>query len=119
PSPAYGRAAARDAIKSYLARHSAPEAIFCMNDDMAIGCYRGLCDLGLRVPRDVALVGCDGIEHTEYLETPLTTIVQPLDDMSRAAWQLLERRLGDPGAPPQRVKLSARLAVRESSRREN
>lgn len=107
----------RQLIQDYGRQHGWPEAIFCHSDDAALGIYRGLCDLGMCVPQDVALVGCDGIEDTEYLECPLTTLVQPVAAMCATAWQFLQRRLKQPAAPLQQALLQPELALRESSRR--
>ncbi len=84
---------------------------------MAIGAYRALCELGLRVPTDVALVGCDGIEDTEYLERPISTIEQPISEMCALAWDFLQRRIQEPNHPPQRVVLQPKLVIRASSQR--
>lgn len=107
----------RQLIQDYARDHGLPEAIFCHSDDVALGIYRGLCDLKIRVPENVALIGCDGIEDTEYLERPLTTLVQPVAAMCAAAWSFLEQRLKDPAAPLQHVLLEPELAIRESSLR--
>lgn len=104
-------------LKDYIARRGAPDGLFCFNDDMAIGAFRALRDLGLRIPDDVALVGCDGIEDAAYLDPPLTTIVQPLEEMCATAWQFLERRLLQPLLPLQQVTLEPSLEIRGSSRR--
>lgn len=114
-TPRHGRAAARQAIGTYARERGCPEAIFCFNDEVALGCYRGLYDLGVRVPEDVALVGCDGIEATEYLECPLTTIVQPVEAMCALAWQYLAQRIADPTTAPQQAILQSQLVIRESS----
>lgn len=106
----------RQLIRDYVREHGRPEAIFCHSDDAALGVYRGLLDLGVRVPEDVALVGCDGIEDTEYLGCPLTTLVQPVAAMCATAWQFLQQRLDQPGAKPQHAILKPALAIRESSR---
>jgi LacI family transcriptional regulator len=109
------RASARKRIREYCLEFGMPDALFCHNDDVAMGVYRGLLDLGARVPDDVALVGCDGIEDGEYLEVPLTTIVQPIEEMCRIAFQLLERRIQDPASQLQQIDLYPQLVVRQSS----
>jgi LacI family transcriptional regulator len=111
------RPSTRQLIRDYIGRHGCPEAIFSHSDDAALGIYRGLCDLGLRVPDDVALAGCDGIEAVEYLERPLTTLVQPVPEMCAAVWELLLKRMKDPATKPQGIVLKPALAIRESSRR--
>lgn len=94
-----------------------PDAIFCLNDEVAIGCYRGLCDLGIRVPDDVMLVGCDGIEDAEYQVCPISSIVSPVQKMCGMAWDFLEARMEEPKAPPRQTVLEPVLVIRESSRR--
>jgi LacI family transcriptional regulator len=114
--PGEDRASVRAAVREYIREAGCPQALFCHNDDAAIASYRALCDLGIRVPDDVALFGCDGIEDTEYLSTPLSTIAQPLEAMCDTAWRFLERRLAEPDAPPQQIILQPTLVIRESSR---
>jgi Transcriptional regulators len=105
------------ALKAYIASRGCPDGLFCFNDDMAIAAYRALRDLDRRIPEDVALIGCDGIEDTAYLDPPLTTIAQPLEEMCATAWAFLERRLREPGLPLQEATLQPTLQVRASSQR--
>lgn len=112
------RPVTRQLIQDYIAKNGLPEAIFCHSDDVALGIYRGLCDAGVQVPEQVALVGCDGIEDTEYLETPLTTLVQPVAEMCTTAWDFLQKRLAQFDGPTQHAMLRPKLAIRESSRRQ-
>jgi LacI family transcriptional regulator len=105
----------RQSIQDYVRQQGCPEAIFCHSDDVALGIYRGLCDLKLSVPRDVALVGCDGIQDTEYLESPITTLVQPVTRMCELAWQFLAQRLDQPQLERQEAVLEPELVIRESS----
>jgi LacI family transcriptional regulator len=113
------RSITRQLIQDYIREHGRPDAIFCHSDDVAMGIYRGLCDMKLRVPDEVALVGCDGIQDTEYLECPLTTLVQPVTAMCATAWQFLIQRMDRPGTKPQRMKLKPKLVVRDSTTRAN
>lgn len=115
--PGFTRADARQGIRAYVAHSGCPEGLFCHNDDTAIGVYRGLCDLGLRVPDQVALVGFDGIEDAEYLECPITTVVQPVEQMCQLGWAYLTERIKDPALPPQTTVLRPRLEIRASTRR--
>lgn len=112
------RADVRQTLQSYIPGQGCPDGIFCYNDDMALGAYRGLCDLGLRIPKQVAIVGCDGIEDTEYLETPLSTIVQPVEEMCALAWQFLQKRMQEPDYISQQGIVTAELAIRASSSRQ-
>ncbi len=109
------RADARQAVQDYIKQNGAPDAIFCASDEEAIGTHRGLCDLGLKIPEDVALLGCDGIEDTEYLTPAISTIKQPTQEMCRVGWDLLQRRMAQPDLPRQHQQLKAHLVIRESS----
>lgn len=101
-------------FKAHISEHGCPDALLCQNDDTAISVYRALMDLGYHVPRDVLLVGCDGLRHMECFETPLSTIVQPIEEVCALAWQFLKNRIANPALPPQQASLEAHLAVRES-----
>lgn len=116
-TPDEKRESAGPALKSYIARHGCPDGLFCYNDDMAIGVYPPLRELGLRVPEDVAIVGCDGIRDTSYLYPALTTIVQPLAQMCATAWSFLKQRIDDPTIALQQIVLEPRLEIRGSSQR--
>ncbi len=103
-------------LKSYIEHKGCPDGLFCFNDDMAIGAYRTLRDLGIRIPDDIALVGCNGIEDMNYFDPQITTIVQPLEQMCRIAWAFLERRIKDHTIPLQQITVQPRLEIRQSSR---
>ncbi len=113
--PNFQRSPARKAIRDHIAKHGCPKGIFCFNDNVAIGVHRGLRDLGLRMPKDVALVGCDGIEDTEYHDPAISTIDMNLDRMCDQAWAFLHRRIMDPSVPAQHLMLKPKLVIRESS----
>jgi LacI family transcriptional regulator len=104
-------------VRDYVGKNANVDGIFCHNDDMAFGAHRALYDLGRRIGPDVALVGCDGIEETEYLSPPLTTVVQPIDEMCELAWEFLRNRIENPTAPLQQRHLRPKLVIRASSRR--
>ena len=63
-----------------------PTAIFCGNDQMAMGAYEALKELGLRIPGDVAIVGFDNLELiAAHLRPPLSTVALPHYEMGRWA----------------------------------
>ena len=64
-------------------------ALYCISDVLAIGALRALADAGIRVPEDVSVAGFDGQELAEYSIPRLTTIRQPLADISRETVRLL------------------------------
>ena len=109
------RVSIRETVRNYVRENGAPEAIFCFNDERAIAALAALRDLNLRVPQDVLLIGCDGIEETLYHSPTISTIEYPIEETARLSWQLLQRRLEEPDAPVQSAHLTAKLALRKSS----
>lgn len=109
------RASAHRAIMDFIPTHGCPDAIFCHNDDMAIGANRALRDLGLHVPEDVIISGYDGTDDAVFTDPRLTTVSSPAEEMVATAWRLLRKRIAEPSRPPERVVLTPRLLVREST----
>lgn len=105
----------RQAVSEALKNGDTPDALMCFSDELALGAYKALLDTGRSIPDDCAIVGVDGNEELEYLEVPISTIVQPVSSMCRMAWDFLKNRLNDPELPPQQVVLPASLVIRESS----
>ena len=66
-----------------------PDAIFCASDSLAVGALDALHELGLQVPRDIALVGFDNRHFSAYQRPPLTTVALPLYEMGKLAGELL------------------------------
>ncbi|QEM82494.1 LacI family DNA-binding transcriptional regulator [Halomonas binhaiensis] len=66
-----------------------PTAIFCENDEMAIGAIQCIKEQGLRVPDDISVAGFDDIAFARYCDPPLTTISQPAEDFGHEAVALL------------------------------
>ncbi len=109
------RSPARECIREYVQTKGCPEGIFCFNDNLAIGTYRGLRDVGVRMPEDTALVGCDGIEDTEYHDPPISTIDLCLEEMCRLGCEFLLRRINEPASDLQQTILKPTLIIRDSS----
>ncbi|BCM91238.1 HTH-type transcriptional regulator DegA [Abditibacteriota bacterium] len=112
---------AREGIKAMIEEYRSlgrtlPDAIFCQNDEVAIGCCRGLFDLGIKVPDDVLLIGCDGLDETEYAACPLSTVAFPISEMCSTAWDFLEHRLQSLETEQQNVVLQPQIIQRQSTR---
>jgi LacI family transcriptional regulator len=108
------------AMEALLRLPERPEAVFAASDSMAIGALKVIRAAGLRVPDDIALVGFDDIPLASALETPLTTVRQPIYRLGHtAASVLLDQLQGIPDGEPdlaqgQRIVLGTELIVRES-----
>ncbi len=105
-----------EAAKRLLDQSGSCTAIFCNDDEVAIGAMRAILDAGLRVPDDIAIVGFDDIEMGVYATVSLTTLAQPVNDLAERAVEILFKRLDAPeeNLPIQMIGLEPRLVVRES-----
>lgn len=99
-----------------MALEEPPDAIFCANDLMAMGCIEALKELGRKIPEDVAVVGFDDREIARFLHPPLTTLVLPQYEMGQTAAELLLDSAGGLDAPTTRIKVECELIVRGSTR---
>jgi len=83
-----------NAMLDWLRRHPAgpaPDAVFCGNDAIALGCIQALSMQGLRVPEDVSVVGFDDILFARAAR--LATVRQPLHAMGRRATEVLMEQI--------------------------
>jgi len=92
-------------------------AVFCANDQMALGLLRALGEHGRQVPADVSVVGFDDIPESAYFLPPLTTVRQDFEELGKQALRLLvDRMCGRPG-PGARLPVAPELIVRSSAGR--
>jgi DNA-binding LacI/PurR family transcriptional regulator len=118
PVRALHRADGAAAMRCLLAVAHPPDAVFCFNDQLALGAMRAARDAGLEVPRDVAVVGFDDIEDGRYSCPSLTTVSPDKHAIAVRALECLAERLdGGRQGSAQDIVVPHRLVVRESSGR--
>ncbi|MEH6593662.1 MAG: LacI family DNA-binding transcriptional regulator [Halioglobus sp.] len=84
---------ARRATRELLSDKHPPTAIFCSNDEMAMGSIHEIKAANLRVPEDISVIGFDGIRYAEIMDPPLTTIVQPAREIGEKTMRRLARSI--------------------------
>jgi LacI family transcriptional regulator, repressor for deo operon, udp, cdd, tsx, nupC, and nupG len=92
-----------------------PTAIFCFNDEMAIGVIDAARRRSVRVPDELSVVGFDDIRFARHVDPPLTTIAQPMRDIGRSTVRLLLEILSGRASPPPSITLPHALIVRAST----
>jgi LacI family transcriptional regulator len=105
------------AVDHLMAIKNPPTAIFSHNDSLAFGALRWCHRNGRRVPKDVAIMGYDNIELTEFAEPPLSTMNYAVDVVSRMAVDRLMRLItdGEHAAEPRVTLIDPELVVRGST----
>jgi LacI family transcriptional regulator len=109
---AFSREGGYRAMNDLLGRESAPDAVFAASDMQAIGALQALRDEGKRVPEDVALIGFDDIEISEYVG--LSTLRQPLRDFGKLAVEKMVARLDDPERTVSSTVFAPELLIRRT-----
>lgn len=103
------------AMRRLLESPEPPTAVVVANNLMTLGALRAARDLGVEIPRDLALVGVDDPYWAAVVNPPITSLSQPVTAMAKAAISLLLARLSGDDSPPARSVHSMRLVVRASS----
>ncbi len=107
-----------EATKTLLGLTPRPDGIFCFNDPIALGAMRAILDAGLRIPEDIAVVGCGNVLYSDFLRVPLTSVDQDSAAIGRLAAEMALRLVGAKGTVRPRTELvSPSLVVRASSLR--
>jgi LacI family transcriptional regulator, repressor for deo operon, udp, cdd, tsx, nupC, and nupG len=91
-----------------------PTAVFCDNDEMAIGLMAGLRAAKVRTPEDISIVGFDNIEMSAYVSVPLTTVRQKRAHLGRRAAEMLLAHRETP-SPDTEIILPVELVIRDST----
>lgn len=106
--------AAERAVGTLLDHRKRPTAVIVANNLMTLGALRAIRRAGLRVPRDIALVGVDDPPWAELVDPPLTTLAQPVRAMADAAMEMVFEHIEKGRSEPRRVVLPLELRVRAS-----
>ena len=103
------------ACNQLLEHPDRPTAVFCANDEMALGCMHQIKKQGLSVPGDISVMGFDDIRYAGVMEPALTTIAQPArqigEHVAIRLFKAIERG-NQPNNQP--VILPHKLIIRES-----
>jgi LacI family transcriptional regulator len=113
-----GDKAGYTATVKLLAGKNRPDGIFCFNDPVALGTMRAILDAGLRVPDDIAVVGCGNLSYSDFLRVPLSSVDQNSKMIGKIAASLA-LKLAQSKTPirPKARLVAPQLVVRASSSR--
>ena len=102
------------AVRSLIARHT-PDAFVCANDYTAARLMPSLNALGIEVPNQIKVTGMDDVRYASLLQTPLTTIHQPCQEMGVVALGAMLDRIANPSMPARDYLVDFKLMVRQST----
>jgi LacI family transcriptional regulator len=104
-------------MKKLLLLNPRPDGLFCYNDTVALGAMQAVLEAGLKIPGDIAIIGCGNAHFDNLLQVPLTSIDQDAeglgDKASRLALALIHRK----NLCAKTVPLKIKLVIRGSTQR--
>jgi LacI family transcriptional regulator len=111
-----GETRGRKAMEQILALKPRPDGLFCFNDTVAVGAMVRAMEAGLRIPQDLAIVGCGNFHYSGKLRVPLSSVDQHSREIGERAAKMILRLLEKPSARPRSSIIEPELVVRESSK---
>lgn len=91
------------------------DAVFAINEIVAIGVMNRLMERGVKVPDDVSVAAFTGSMLSEMVYPSMTSVEAPLEDMGRRAAELLVDMINHPGVRHSGIIIDARIRIRQSS----
>jgi LacI family transcriptional regulator len=110
-----GDAVGFHAMQELLALEERPDAVFCYNDLTAVGAIEATLQAGLRVPEDIAFIGCGNLRYAKYLRVPLSSIDHGTAELGRIAGEFALDLSAMPEQEPRSVLVKSTLVAREST----
>lgn len=113
-----GHVRGREAAIRLMELAEPPDAIFCVNDVLALGAMDGARSLGVRIPEDLWVVGYDDIELASWDAYDLTTVRQPMAQMIEQAITMLLARIAQRDRPTESICFPNGMVIRRSTARQ-
>jgi LacI family transcriptional regulator len=110
-----GDVAGFQAMQELLSLEQRPDAVFCYNDLTALGAIDATLQKGLRVPEDIAFIGCGNLRYANYLRVPLSSIDHGTAELGRLAGEFALELSANPELEPKSTLAPSRLVVRAST----
>lgn len=100
--------------EEYFSRNNEETALLCATDMLAIGAMQAAYEAGVRVPKDISIMGFDNISFSALPQIDLTTINQPTQQLSISAVDMLLDRIENPTAEHAKLILPPSLIIRKT-----
>lgn len=107
-----------EAMRQLLKCKRIPDGIFCFNDPLAMGAVNEAVNQGLKIPEDIAIIGCGNLHYDDSLRVPLSSIDQHSQRIGTEAAKLVLATMKSQATPkPKTMLLPPELIVRESTQK--
>lgn len=102
------------AMKAMLSGASRPTAVFCFNDEMALGAYKAAAEADLQVPAHISITGFDNSQVSAFVSPAITTVTRFVEEMSREGALNLLACIEEGQCNPHKRFMDTKLVVRQS-----
>lgn len=102
------------AMEQLLSLKKRPTAVFCSNDDMAVGGIHAVFAKGLKVPQDISIIGFDDIQSAKYINPSLTTVKKPIEKISKLGAEKLLEEVERNERKGEKIFVETELIIRNS-----
>jgi DNA-binding LacI/PurR family transcriptional regulator len=103
-----------DGADYLLSLNTAPTAIVCANDTMALGVLKKLSQEGISVPDDISVIGFDDIRVASHMTPALTTVAAPIVEIARHAVDMLQAMISGTNMDNRHIILPGQLKLRDT-----
>ena len=103
------------AMQELLKLKPRPDAVFCYNDLTALGAIDATLQAGLRVPEDIAFIGCGNLRYANYLRVPLSSVDHGTTELGRLAGEFALQLSAEPEQEPKSILAPSKVIARASS----
>lgn len=111
----YDHESGYQAMQRILDMKELPTAVFCSNDEMALGAMKAIKQRNIAMPDEISITGFDDMGFTAYLTPSLTSVLRPIEEMSREGAQILLSKINQyQTTESQIINLKAKLIIRDS-----
>lgn len=103
-----------DVLKDYLIQNEGLTAVFCADDYIAVYLYYAAQELGKRIPQDLSIIGFTDNEILSYIPLKMTTVKQPVEELSALAVKVLMDKIADSSTPSRTIRIKTEIIERDS-----
>lgn len=106
-----------NSMDAFLKEKIIPDSIFAVNDPVAIGAFQRIKEAGLKIPKDIAIVGFSNNKITSLIEPSITTVDQPSYEMGKKAAEILIEKIQNKEIKKHKktIVLETKLIIRDST----
>ena len=100
--------------KFLLNLENPPTAIFSPCDTVTLGVLEAIYEEKLKIPEDISLIAFDDFSLATYLDSPLTVVSQPIEDIGNMAVKMMVERINNPISRMKKIELKTKFTIRNS-----